>query len=275
MREGYWMIRTYQAGNVGEKTKYFVPGARPDNRSKRKEKDAVKKAEQNEYSAQKALARLINANFGKGDIFLGLDYSEEALCSLLSEKDVQDHEEESEGEQEEQLSEVTTEDRLRARADHEMKLCIRRVKRDMKAAGLELRYIAITSDMNGKTGEFVRVHHHLIVPKEALPFFQSKWNLGGVHYSPMSRQDDYTPIAEYLIKQVRRIPDAHKYISSRNLIRPEPKDRIAQSDSELRIPHGAKLLHRSVFVPGQPQYVRYIVPDKQKVKQQEDAKETE
>lgn len=258
MREGYWMIRTYQAGNVGEKTKYWVSGARPDNRSRKKEKDAVRKAEQNEYSAQKALARLINANFGKGDIFLGLDYSEEGLKKLSGDQVP---------EEERELSE---EDRIRNRADHQMKLCIRRVKRDMKAAGLDLKYIAITSDMNGKTGELVRVHHHLIVPKEALPFFQNKWDLGGVHFSPMSSQDDYTPIAEYLIKQVRRIPDAHKYISSRNLIRPEPKDRIAQSDSELRIPQGAKLLHRSEFIPGQPQYIRYIVPERLKVKLREE-----
>ena len=38
--EGYWIVRTYEAGNVGEKTKFFVPGARPT-RSQRRLRDAV------------------------------------------------------------------------------------------------------------------------------------------------------------------------------------------------------------------------------------------
>ena len=40
--EGYWIVRTYEAGNVGEKTKFFVPGARPT-RSQRRLRDAARK----------------------------------------------------------------------------------------------------------------------------------------------------------------------------------------------------------------------------------------
>jgi hypothetical protein len=29
MTEGYWVIRTYTAGAVGEKIKYWVPGEKP------------------------------------------------------------------------------------------------------------------------------------------------------------------------------------------------------------------------------------------------------
>ena len=55
MQEGYWVTRTYQSGAVGEKTKFFVPGTRPTGKLNRRAKDAVRKQEQNEYSAQKAL----------------------------------------------------------------------------------------------------------------------------------------------------------------------------------------------------------------------------
>ena len=55
---------------------FFVPGARPT-RSKRRLRDAARKQAQNEYSAEKALARLLNANFTEGDLLLGLDYSDE------------------------------------------------------------------------------------------------------------------------------------------------------------------------------------------------------
>ena len=79
--EGYWIVRTYEAGNVGEKTKFFVPGARPT-RSQRRLRDAARKQAQNEYSAEKALARLLNANFTEGDLLVGLDYSDEGLARL-------------------------------------------------------------------------------------------------------------------------------------------------------------------------------------------------
>ena len=59
-----------------EKNKFFVPGARPT-RSQRRLRDAARKQAQNEYSAEKALARLLNANFTEGDLLVGLDYSDE------------------------------------------------------------------------------------------------------------------------------------------------------------------------------------------------------
>ena len=101
-----------------------------------------------------------------------------------------------------------------------------------------------------------------------------KWEkLGKVDWKRISKQADYTPIAEYFLKQVRRIPDAKKFRSSRNLIRPQPKDRVAVTDAELRVPKGGKLLFRQEYsnatagVAYQPQYIRYIIPeDKRKNK---------
>ena len=77
------MVRTYEAGAVGEKTKFWVPGERPS-KSGRRERQEIKKQEQNEQSAEKRLARLLNANFHQGDLLLGLDYSGEGLERLLS-----------------------------------------------------------------------------------------------------------------------------------------------------------------------------------------------
>lgn len=253
MKSGYWVVRTYEAGQVGEKTKYWVPGEKPD-RARRKEKSEIKKQEQNEHAAEKQMARLINANFGAGDLLLGLDYSNEGMERL-------------EGWLEQQgvdlglLEEGERMDAVRMAAERELKLALRRVQRAMKRDGLELAYIAVTSDMDGKTGEAVRVHHHLVVPACAKKYFLDKWQkLGGVDWEVMSRQADYTPIAEYLLRQVRRVPDAKKYMPSRNLVRPQPKDRIVATGAELRVPQGGKLLHRNEFKPGRPQYIRYVLP---------------
>ncbi len=90
---------------------------------------------------------------------------------------------------------------------------------------------------------------------------REKWaGMGGVDWSPLSAQEDYTPIAAYLIRQVRRVPDAKKYVSSRNLVRPlSQSDRVGATDAELRV-RGAKLLHRNEYKPGRPQYIRHVPP---------------
>lgn len=267
MKEGYWVIRTYESGAVGEKTKFWVQGARPSSRSKRKEKSEIKKQEQNEYSTLKQMARLLNANFHKGDLLLGLDYSPAGMKRL--EAYIAEH---SFPIQESGDAEADHMEQLREAADREMKLCLRRVKRELAKASVALEYIALTSDMDGDTGEAVRVHHHLVVNAEARDAFVKKWaKLGGVDWSPLSSQEDYTPVAEYLLRQVRRVPDAKKYVSSRNLVRPQPKDRVVISDAEIRVPKGGKLLFRNEFKPGRPQYIRYIIPkDKRKAPPGED-----
>lgn len=140
---------------------------------------------------------------------------------------------------------------MRAAAEHELQLMIRRVKRELDKLGLPLRYVAVISDMDGDTGETVRVHHHLVVDRAVRDVFVEKWaGLGGVDWKPLSPQMDYTPLASYLIRQVRRVPDHKKYISSRNLLRVEPKDRIAMSEAEVRVPKGGVLLFREAYHPG-------------------------
>ena len=261
MKEGYWVTRTYQAGAVGEKTKFFIPGARPTGRISRRAKDAVKKQEQNEYSSQKQLARLINENFRAGDILLGLDYSDKGIEKIFAWAKKKGLPIESEDEQERQNA-------IYAAADHEIDNCIRRVKNRLKKQGIEIKAIYCTSDMNGETGEIVRVHHHLMVQAGVQEAFISAWEecgLGHVDWSPLwTNQKDRTPIAEYWMRQIRRIPNAKKYRHTQNVIVPKPKDRIALSDAELRVPKGAKLLFRQEYRPGTPQYIRYELPEKER-----------
>jgi hypothetical protein len=256
MKDGYWVVRTYEAGQVGEKTKYFVLGDRT-RRNRRKEESSIKKQEQNEYSTKKRLARLINANFTHGDILLGLDYSDASYKKLerSARKAAPDYDS------------LPEEDQLRCireAAAQEMENYLRRVKRALEKEGRadELKYIAITSDMDGDTKETVRVHHHLIVPASCEHIVRMKWGRGGTYCKPLSKQEDYIPIAEYLIAQVRGTLNAKKFVSSRNLIRPQPKDRVAVSDAEIRVPRNCKLIQRAEYKRGAPQYIRYILPEK-------------
>lgn len=248
MAKGYWVVRTYEAGNVGEKTKFWIPGERPS-KSQRREKSEIKKQEQNEASAVKNLARLLNANFHAGDLLLGLDYSDEGMKRVVAR---------AEGMGVSRENEEAFTEAVRQAAEHELRLVFRRVKRDIGA----FEYIGVTPDMDGETGEVVRVHHHIVVKAEAKESFLEKWKeLGSVDWAFMKAQEDYMPIAEYLMQQVRRVPDAKKYISSRNLIRPKPRDRVVVSGAELRAPRGSRLVHRNEYKPGLPQYIRYILPE--------------
>lgn len=248
MKKGYWVIRTYVSGTVGEKIKFWIPGERPT-RSERRLKREIKKQEQNDASAEKTLARLLNENFSEGDILIGLDYSSSGYKKIMDRAKITML-----------MSEEEKAGAIFNSAAHELYLCLRRVKRDAQKKDIKLKHVYITSDMDGETGESVRVHHHLVINAASLELFQNKWTLGGVNWKPLSRQDDYTPIAHYFIKQVRRIPDFKKYGSSRNLIRPIPRDRIAKSNSELRVPVRCKLLHRNEYRPYMPQYMRYSIP---------------
>ena len=256
MKDGYWVVRTYEAGQVGEKTKYFVLGDRT-RRNRRKEESSIKKQEQNEYSTKKRLARLINANFTHGDILLGLDYSNASYKKLerSARKAAPDYDS------------LPEEDQLRCireAAAQEMVNYLRRVKRALEKEGRadELKYIAITSDMDGDIKETVRVHHHLIVPASCEHIIRMKWGHGGTYCKPLRNQEDYMPIAEYLIAQVRGTLNAKKFVSSRNLTRPQPKDRVAVSDAEIRVPRNCKLIQRAEYKRGAPQYIRYILPEK-------------
>ena len=260
MKEGYWVIRSYEAGTVGEKTKFFVPGTRPTGKLRRKDMDAVRKQEQNASSAQKTLARLLNENFRTGDLLMGLDYSSKGMERVLDWGRKHDMPVDSEDELE----------RMNAvweSAAHQLEIALRRVKRRLDAQGIELKAVQITSDMDGETGESVRVHHHLVVNAGTQDAFLDAWEkygMGGVSWTPLhENQEDRTPIAEYFIRQVRRIPDAKKYRSTRNLVRPKPKDRVALSNAELRVPKGGQLLFRQEYKPGKPQYIRFRMPKRQ------------
>lgn len=268
MKEGYFVIRTITAGEIGEKTKYFVPGKKPDaNKLTRRQRNAIRKQEQNEYSSQKRCARIINGNFGKGDLFLGLDYNDEGLERILAWG--REH-----GLAVDSAEEAEKQNAIWEAASHELENALRRVKRRLKKQGMELKALYCTSDMDGDTGEIVRVHHHLVVNAGVQEAFLSAWEeygLGNVAWTPLwENQIDRTPIAEYLLRQVRRIPDAKKFRCTRNLEQPKIKSQVVQTDNELLVPKGGKLIFRQEYKNFadarenyrnyQPQYIRYITP---------------
>ena len=240
---GYWVIRTYISGNVGEKVKYWVSGNKPV-RSKRRMTSDVNKVEKNEKQSEKNLARILNTNFGaQGGVLVGLDYSDASYKKLFGEcKDLVE------------VSEC---------AKHQASLCLRRVRREAKKRGIEVKAVIITADLDGETKESVRVHHHIVVNREAAELFGEKWKHGKTaDYEYLhSDQKDRTPLAHYLMSQISHIQDGKAYITTRNLERPKCIDRIAKNGAEIAVPKNCALLYRSAHVMGLNQYVRYVILD--------------
>ena len=241
MKDGYWVIRTYTSGSVGEKIKYWVSGVKPVRSSRRMSSD-VNKLEKNEKQSEKNLARILNTNFGaQGGVLVGLDYSDEAYSKLFLY--------------------CKNREEVNEEAKHQVSLCLRRVQRVAKERGIEVKAVIVTADRDGETQEEVRVHHHIVVNKEAAELFGEKWKHGeSVDYENLySDQKDRTPLAHYLMLQVARIKDGKAYITTRNLEKAKCVDRIAKNGSEIALPKNSELIYRSAHAAGLNQYLRYRI----------------
>ena len=69
---GYWEIRTYECGALGEKTKYWVPGE-PPARGRKLGRSSERKQPHNHNQAVRTLKTEINPNITTRDHLLGKD----------------------------------------------------------------------------------------------------------------------------------------------------------------------------------------------------------
>ena len=148
--------------------------------------------------------------------------------------------------------------RLREEAEKQMSLWLRRVKRKL---GGKIKALMITSDVDHETGELVRVHHHIVFEAEGISWdlLRKEWKHGSVDIKQLRAQPDYTPIATYLMRQVRRQPDKKKYRVTQGMEMPKIEERVILSHSEIRAPAGANVLERSEFSADSiGQYIRYV-----------------
>lgn len=237
------MERTYRSANgVVEKTRYLV-GSNAKRQKKRRGVTTQRKQEANFNGTCKRLARILNCNFtaDRGRL-LGLDYDGPSAEKILRAEDP------------------------RKEAEKEARLFIRRLKRKL---GKEICWVLVTSDLDGDTGEPVRIHHHIAVQlpdRVSYDAILSCWHHGGVDVKTMWSEDDYTGLARYLLRQTRRTPDAKKYSVSRNMALPEITEREILTTSRIRPPKGAKVREQYYDEEGVGQYIRYTTPPKNEKK---------
>ena len=247
-----WMLIKRVSGRVIEKSTACVPVGTQERRRKEKKKGGTTalKQDENERSAEKRLARVINCNFRPGDVLLTASWSEEAWEGLVKQA------EKLEGNR----PDLCLEDRLVMAAEQEGTNWIRRIQRRKKSLGgtALLRYVLVASDMDGKTGEQKRVHLHALFPKWAKELAVEAWKHGWVDIRNLREQDDYTPIAEYLLRQVRRRPDSKKYRTAQNMDKPIVTIENIPDNIPMKVRKNEVIMHQNAIEPGRPQYLRVV-----------------
>ena len=228
------MVRKYVSGRVVEKSKFWVTAqTRP--RKRKAAASSERKQDENGRSAVKQLARLINCNFVRGDIWLTLNYTDAALSGLGAGAD---------------------RDEVKKAAEHQLENWLRRCRRKL---GENFFYIAATSDMDGETGEAARPHHHVLIPAWAEELCVKEWKLGRPDVQHLRDQEDYTPIAVYICRQCRRQANARRWRPSRNLKRPVITEEECLTRAPLRPAPGAKVLDMGRYdEESGNHYIRYV-----------------
>ena len=242
-KEGMYMITKIISGSVVERRKTYV-GHRPSRRGARiKGASSEKKQENNRQQAILALARTLNCNYSHGDGYLTLSFTDDALAACGG----------------------TLEGAKKAGRKF-----LDRVAYRMKKHGKVLKWVIAPSELDGETGELVRVHVHVVISGHGLRLedgvfwlydekLEDVWGNGEVDVQILRRQKDYYPLARYLILQARGVADEKKYSVSRNMVKPKVEHLYTYSPAPLRVPTGASALPGTRYDPeAGVNFVRYI-----------------
>jgi hypothetical protein len=250
------MERIYRAKNgVVERTRFYV-GENAQPRTGKKNASTPRKQEANKNRAAHVLGRILNHNFEQGDLNIELSYDNKSFRALRSAA-YATLEKGSRAKKEEKR------DALWAAAKKDGEQFIRRLR---KAGAEDLRYVLVPSDMDGTTGEEVRVHLHLVISGDAFVLERKELRLRGngqhrkgkalagktdsstplrcaqndggdgvtleelwgkgIVLHEFLRGGSYNKLAAYLIRQTREIKNRKKYTCSRNLEQIEPEEWI-------------------------------------------------
>ena len=269
------MERIYRARNgVVERTRFYV-GDTAQPRTGKKKASSPRKQEANKNRAVHVLGRILNHNFSQGDLAIELTFDNRSFRALRSTaygKLAKGAKEKKEIKQ----------DAIWNEANKEAEAFIRRLR---KEAGQDLRYVKLTSDMDGTTGEDTRVHIHMVLSGDGAKIENKKLTLGGLSLEEIwgkgivlyefLRGGSYNKLAAYFLRQARERKNRKKYTCSRNLEQIEPEEYVtSESPSEdFPTPKGYR---REEWQGGDSdrrsmQYARYVpepgtVPPKRRTK---------
>ena len=162
-----------------------------------------KKIKANETSSVRELARGVNATMEAGDIFATLKYDK-------------DHYPASE------------EEAIRIMSKYIRKL---RVKfREMY--GRNPKHFWVDANWSPKRNAPARLHHHLVIEREAEALLSSLWEGGGLILVYLDNRGDHSDLAAYMVANVHGRPNKKKWHASRTVDRPIYTEPVEVEDVE-------------------------------------------
>lgn len=206
-----YIKRIVKAGNTIEVKKYFSARfGKKDNGSRaQKENETNEKQKKvNENNAVEKLTWLINENFADGDYHIVLTYSDEKRPSADESAEL-------------------------------LKKYLRKLRSEYRKAGSELKYITVTEY------ETTNIHHHIIINKFDTSIISDMWMHGGVHFTPLYSNGEYSKLAHYFVKETNKtfkdaVISGKRWNASRNLRKPQITKSIVQADSWTKNPKALK-----------------------------------
>lgn len=222
-------LKRIWAGDVYEEKIYFSPRERGISceRAARENLSSEEMAEYNCLEARRKCARMVNANFRQGDLFLTLTFRER----------------------------VDVENALRL-----FRNFISRLKRLRKRKGYsELKYLYVVESKRK------REHIHLLINKMDLTMkeLSEVWGLGRVMVSILEPGGDYTGLAFYITKENYK-EYGKRWSGSRNLEKPKVKVTLVSEEKKtkrLRVPKNYKVIEEVQYyseITGHTRYVRAV-----------------
>lgn len=217
-------LKKIWAGDVYEAKEYSSTRQRGKG-YQRSMKENISTEEMQEYNvmeSRKKCGRMINANFGEGDLFLTLTHREA----------------------------VGMKDALRL-----LRNFIGRLKRLRKRKGYDaLKYIYVT-----ETGKKGREHHHMIINSMdmTLKELSELWGLGRVMISRLEPGGDYTGLAFYITKENYK-EYGRRWNGSRNLTKPRETVTEIKKSRKLTAPKGYKVIEEFSYYSEMTGYTRYL-----------------
>lgn len=222
-------LKRIWAGDVYEEKIYFSPRERGMSfeRGAKENLSSEEMAEYNCLEARRKCARMVNANFRQGDLFLTLTFRER----------------------------VDVENALRL-----FRNFISRLKRLRKRKGYsELKYLYVVESKRK------REHIHLLINKMDLSMkeISEVWGLGRVMVSILEPGGDYTGLAYYITKENYK-EYGKRWSGSRNLEKPKVKVTLVSEEKKtkrLRVPKNYKVIEEVQYyseITGHTRYVRAV-----------------
>lgn len=222
-------LKRIWAGDVYEEKIYFSPRERGISceRAAKENLSTEKMEEYNCMEARRKCARMVNANFRQGDLFLTLTFRER----------------------------VDVENALRL-----FRNFISRLKRLRKRKGYsELKYLYVVESKRK------REHIHLLINKMELTMkeLSEVWGLGRVMVSILEPGGDYTGLAYYITKENYK-EYGKRWSGSRNLEKPKVKVTLVSEEKKtkrLRVPKNYKVIEEVQYyseITGHTRYVRAV-----------------